>query len=311
MLSHWRADSTGNSSSSKIQLQIGDVCCSVTCDDEEVLGNLGQLYFDFLSDQPVDFSIDLHIVQRFSSHCIAEASSLGNIIRSGSNILVAYWLTDNESANQNHTVSCTLERHQFNPHFDFKIMNLLLPLSYYEACRTRYSNGCGPMLVHSCGIIRHGRLMMFSGPSDTGKTTIAKLCGNEHGQVINDEMLLVSGPDKDSDALMVQGVPIIGGVAQRLNVSAPLACVLLLKQSDRTALNRLNRTEAYLQFMRQVIAPRDFEGRTKRAMLSQVAEFSDMVTNVVPFYELEFTLNQRALWKTINKLEKSLGREGS
>jgi len=94
-------------------------------------------------------------------------------------------------------------------------------------------------------------------------------------------------------------------------VSAPLACVLLLKQSDRTALNRLNRTEAYLQFMRQVIAPRDFEGRTKRAMLSQVAEFSDMVTNVVPFYELEFTLNQRALWKTINKLEKSLGREGS
>ena len=182
-----------------------------------------------------------------------------------------------------------------------------MPSFYYTGLWKKYQDNLPAMLVHACGILRKGKLMIFTGPSETGKTTIARSCGTEHGQVVNDEMLLVSGAGINGAGLITQGVPIIGGVEQRLNVKAPLACVLMLKQAKTTSVRPLDRAEAYRRFLRQVIMPRELvRPDDNTAMLTEVARFSDLMTKTVPFYELEFTLEKDPLWKAVDEIEESL-----
>ena len=101
----------------------------------------------------------------------------------------------------------------------------------------------------------------------------------------------------------------LGDFPQGLNEVAPLGCVLLLKQSNRTLIRPLDRIEAYLRFIRQIICPAYIGQSAGRAVYTLMAEFSDEVTAAVPFYELEFTLDRDMLWETVAELEKSLGKE--
>ena len=297
------------SSNDTIQIQIGDICCSITCDDKEVLDSLYQLYNNFRSDKPADININLEVVERFSASTIKSASSQSRGMRQGSSYLAIFRLNENESET-NHRVNIMVERHQLSSSSGYKIMNLLLPPSYYTAHRIKHGDSPRAMLVHSCGILRQGQVLLFTGPSETGKTTVAQLCGSEYGQVVNDEMVLVSQPDEDSNTLFVQGVPIIGGVTQRLNVKSPLAFIILLKQSRETSFRRLSRLEAYTSFMRQVIAPRNLEQSNWSSMLLQVSQFSDSITRSVPFYELQFSLDRERLWEVIGELEESHRKDG-
>ena len=152
-------------------------------------------------------------------------------------------------------------------------------------------------------------MLLFAGPSGIGKTTIARSCGDEYGQVLNDEGVLVSRPRQHDNAVMVQGIPIIGELTQRLNVIAPLRVVLLLKQSKRTSVRRLDQMEAYIRFMRQIALPAYFGQLDKRTIYSLIAEFSDEVSRTMPFYELEFTLDRESLWEVVGELEASLDKE--
>ena len=164
------------------------------------------------------------------------------------------------------------------------------------------------MLIHACGILRGESMVIFTGPSETGKTTIARLCGSKYGKVVNDEMLLVTG-GADGGSLSIHGIPIIGGVKQRLNIKAPPVCVMMLKQAKKTSVRPLDRVEAYLRFMRQVIAPRHItEPDDINKMLTATTGFADTLTKAIPCYELAFTLEKEPLWQAVAETEASLGK---
>jgi hypothetical protein len=265
------------------------------------------LYADFLSDKPTDISIELDIIEQLSTPYIESALPPAKILKWGEYIAAICRVNGDKSASASPSIKVTVERQQFAPQLGFKIMNLLLPASYYTVHNKKHRDSLPAMLVHACGILRKGQLMIFTGPSETGKTTIARLCGNEYGEVVNDEMLLVTGEGPDGGRLMTQGVPIIGGVAQRLNVKSPPVCVLILKQAKKTSIRPLDRVEAYLRFMRQVITPRGLiEPDDNKAMLTEITRFSDEMTKAVPFYELEFTLEKEPLWRAVGEIEESL-----
>jgi len=258
----------------RIPVQIGDVCCSIDCSNSRISSHLKKIYAEFLSSDPVDINIELETIQRFRYLQVDTKPPSAKIIKSFEQISLICSVNTDKPALAGPGVRVEIERQQLNPSHGYKFMNWLLRNTYYTVHNRKPGVARSAMLVHSCGIFRKRGVIVFSGPSGIGKTTIARLCGSEHGKVINDEMLLVSKGDTDGGRLMVQGIPIIGGVTRRLNVKAPLTCVMLLKQAPRTSIRPLDRVEAYLRIMRQVVAPMDLiEPDDMKAMLTEITGF--------------------------------------
>jgi len=165
------------------------------------------------------------------------------------------------------------------------------------------------MLIHSCGILREGHVLLFTGPCETGKTTIGRLCGEDFGLLLNDEMMFLSWPRPEDHHLLAQSAPIFGELPFRMNTVAPLHSVFLLKQSQRTALRRLDRMEAYLRFLHQVVSPAGFNNHDTRTTISIMDSFADMVTKTTPFFELEFTRDRDVLWDVESGLKELMVTE--
>lgn len=109
----------------------------------------------------------------------------------------------------------------------------------YDAC-----------LVHSSGVIVDGDGFLFVGPSEAGKTTVARLSA-EH-TVLNDEMNLVEfGPD----GVRLVSTPFNGHFRDKQAGSAPLRGLLLLSQGDAHALQPIGAGEATGAVATQVAPP--------------------------------------------------------
>jgi hypothetical protein len=293
-----------NSSGHTLVLRIGSVNCALRCQDNDVYKRLKRLYHGFLTEQPADITVELEGTDRLSLDDLSAALTENkyvheeNCFRSTSQVVAGQYDL------ARHFIKITGERSLANPDLELNHLNQLLSLSYYSACKVKYDGNPPAMLVHACGILRSGQALIFTGPSEAGKTTIASLCGKRDGDVINDEMLLVSRPSQNGNGISVRSAPILGRFPSHPNVTAPLRCILMLKKSSKTLVRSLDRAEAYLRFMRQIITPAYIGQKNKRAVLSLMAEFSDAVTKAIPVYELEFSLDEKPLWQTVGEIEK-------
>jgi hypothetical protein len=304
-------DSSLPSSNNTLSLQLGSVCCALKFEDAEVYSRLKQYYQGFLTEQPADITIELEGTDRLSPDALDVALSDiiyihegGNRFRTSSQIITGQYDL------KRGMISLTGERSLVNPDMEFNHLNQLLSIAYYSACKVKYNGNPPPaFLVHACGILRHGETLVFSGSSGTGKTTIARLCSDRHGEVLNDEMLLISRRNLDGNRIVAQSAPAISKLAPRRNIAAPVRCILLLKRGDKTTVRYLDRVDAYLQFIRQIITPAYIGQRDRRAVYSLMADFSDEVTQAVPVYTLEFNLDEKSLWQIIDELEETLERE--
>jgi hypothetical protein len=285
-------------------LEIGNVNFALRCLDGDVYKRLKRFYGAFLTGSPADITVELSGTDRFKSDDLSAALADNDYIHEQN-----HFRSTSEVVAGQYDLDCgfirlTGEKGLVNPDRKCNILNQLLAMSYYSACKVKYGGPPPAMLVHACGIIRSGKAIIFAGPSEAGKTTIASLCGRRQGNVINDEMLLVSRPGQNGDGISVRSAPFLGKFTSRRAVTAPLRCILMLKKSTKTLLRCLDRTEAYTRFIRQIITPAYIGQINKRAVLSLMAEFSDIVTRAIPVYELEFNLDKKSLWQTVGGLEK-------
>jgi hypothetical protein len=268
------------------------------------LMKLKRLYNNFLTKQPADITIELEGTDRLSLEALKTAISDNryfheeNLFRSTSQLVAGQYDLARGY------IKITGEWGLVNPEMEGNHINQLLSLAYYSACKRKYDGYLPAMIMHACGVRRGGRAIIFTGPSEAGKTTIARLCGKKDGEVINDEMLLVSRPRNGGEA-NVESAPFTGRISSYRSMKAPLRCILFLKKGDKTCVSHLDRTEAYLKLMRQIITPAYIGQRDKKTILSLMSEFSDEITRAVPVYELEFNLDGKELWRMVGELEKS------
>jgi hypothetical protein len=292
-----------------LNLEVGSVRCAFRCRDTEAYTKLKRLYRKFLTRPPADITVELEGTDRLSqddlSAAVPETKYFheNNCFRSTSQIVAGQYDLEHRF------IRITGERRLANPDLPLNHLNQLFSLAYYSACKVKYGGNPPAMLVHACAILRSGQVLIFTGPSEAGKTTIARLCGKRDGEVINDEMLLVSRPDRDGNGISVRSAPILGRFPPRRNVTAPLRCIFLIKKGSKTSVRCIDKSEAYLKFMRQIITPAYIGQRDKRAILSLMADFSDQVTRAIPVYELEFNLDGESLWRVVGELEGQLARK--
>jgi hypothetical protein len=139
------------------------------------------------------------------------------------------------------------------------------------------SNG---LLIHSAGIGVDGRGMVFVGPSESGKSTIAKLAPKSY-TVLTDELSLVR---KKKGQFWVFGTPFAGFRREfGANFGAPLYAVFL-NQKDNT--NYLEPVSLSLSLKEVVSNSLLFEADPNR--MEDFMKIAEELVSAVPCYKFHF-----------------------
>jgi hypothetical protein len=106
------------------------------------------------------------------------------------------------------------------------------------------------LLLHACGVVRHGAGHVFVGPSGAGKTTVAQLAAG-YGQVLSDEnvVLRANAPGPELWSTPFWGFSTPPEIIARVRVTAPLRAVFILAQAPGFTLTPLTPGQAVLALL--------------------------------------------------------------
>jgi hypothetical protein len=148
----------------------------------------------------------------------------------------------------------------------------------------------GGFLLHASSAIRNGKAFLFSGLSEAGKTTIARLAPSDV-VLLTDEASYVRKVDGH---YVAYGTPFAGEMGEPgKNVSAPIAALYLLKKAQENRIEAVEPAEAVQRLLRNILFfAHDAE------MVRQVFESACAFVATVPVFQLSFLPDQR-VWELI------------
>ena len=142
--------------------------------------------------------------------------------------------------------------------------------------------------LHSCGIIdSSGRGHLFVGVSGAGKSTTARLWGDDAKAIVSDDRVIVR---EQGGVMRMYGTPWHGEASLSLATSAPLAGIYLLVQSQSNELRELPRAAAVARLFGCAFPP-----VYDPAAVDFTLDFLDRIAARVPVRELHFTRDRRAV----------------
>ena len=148
----------------------------------------------------------------------------------------------------------------------------------------------GGFLLHASSGVRNGKAFLFSGVSEAGKTTMARLAPPDV-TVLTDEASYVRKVDGHYFAY---GTPFAGEMGKPgKNISAPIAAVYLLKKAAENRIDKIEPAAAVQRLLRNILF---FAHQAD--LVRQVFEAACAFTAAVPVYELSFFPDQR-VWELI------------
>lgn len=136
------------------------------------------------------------------------------------------------------------------------------------------------LVVHASAIQHEGKGILFSAPSETGKTTQANLWCTEMGAtIINNDRPAVKVID---DEVYAYGTPWNGSVEECNNSYAPIAAIVMLEQATENSICKLNTNEAILKLM-----PRCFLPYYDSYLMNIAMENLENILKKIPIYLLK------------------------
>lgn len=146
----------------------------------------------------------------------------------------------------------------------------------------------GGVLFHSSFIDRQGKGILFTAPSETGKSTQAALWETLRGvEIINGDRSVVRATE---EGIFACGVPFAGSSRIFKNRTLPLEAIIYLKQAPVTTIRRLRGAEAFRRI---------WEGCSINAWdaedLRLASETVLRVIGAVPVFELSCTPDESAV----------------
>ena len=148
----------------------------------------------------------------------------------------------------------------------------------------------GGFLLHASSAVRNGKAFLFSGVSEAGKTTMARLAPPDVA-LLTDEMSYVRKVDGQYFAY---GTPFAGELGEPgKNISAPIAAVYLLKKAPENRIDEVEPAVAIQRILRNILF---FAHQPE--LVRQVFEAACAFVAAVPIYQLSFFPDQR-VWELI------------
>jgi hypothetical protein len=151
-------------------------------------------------------------------------------------------------------------------------------------------------LVHSSGVIKDGQGYLFVGPSEAGKSTVARL--SSEYQVINDEINIVNwkGP-----VTMLEGTPFNGLFRDKSQGKAPLKGVFLLNQAPFHGVEKVSGGKAIKILANEIIPPIGLNEELDSLTYGKMIDAAQDIFKCVTFYRMDF-LPDRGFWDILSSL---------
>lgn len=188
-----------------------------------------------------------HVVaEKFQEHTYNDMDDKGNIIISiynrNDNILYGkLWICRDYSC-------ATIELLETNIHYMSATFDYLL--FYVFQIKLLFSNGIN---IHAAAIEYNNEGILFTAPSQTGKTTQAKLWEmHEDAKIINGDRPIITISESK---IFVNGSPWSGSDPVYRNVSYPIKAIVLLQQSLVNRVLKLAPKEAFIEMISEVFVP--------------------------------------------------------
>lgn len=148
----------------------------------------------------------------------------------------------------------------------------------------------GGFLLHASSAVRNGKAFLFSGVSEAGKTTMARLAPSD-AEVLTDEASYVRNMD---GRYFAYGTPFAGELGlPGKNISAPISALYLLKKGSENRLDKIAPAEAVGRLLRNILF---FAHQPE--LVRDVFEAACAFAAAVPVFQLTFFPDQR-VWELI------------
>ena len=148
----------------------------------------------------------------------------------------------------------------------------------------------GGFLLHASSAVRNGKAFLFSGLSEAGKTTMARLAPPDV-HLLTDEVSYVRRLD---DQYLACGTPFAGELGEPgENISAPIAAIYLLEKAPCNKIDPIDTAQAVRRLLRNILFFAHDEELVRLVFESACASVA-----AVPVYQLSFFPDQR-VWDLI------------
>lgn len=152
------------------------------------------------------------------------------------------------------------------------------------------------LILHCAYVEYQGEAILFSAPSETGKTTQANLWERFRGaRTVNGDRALVR---KTGGRWCAEGWPVCGSSGVCENRALPIRAVVMLSQAPADRADRLTPMKAFAQIYSQITVNRWDASANLRAMA-----LIEQLATEIPVFHLACTMDETA----VETLEMSLG----
>jgi len=146
---------------------------------------------------------------------------------------------------------------------------------------------CGYLPIHASAILYRDEVILFSAPSQTGKSTHAKIWMNTFDDVelLNDDKPLLKLEDNQ---IMVYSSPFSGKTSINQNRYAPLKSIIFLRQGLTNIVSIMTDEVMIENLMRNILRP------DRTDLWDQVLSKISKLMNEIPIYQIEATMDSEA-----------------
>ena len=258
-----------------VVVEIGGVPIALQTSNPEFIHILRQRFGDFFQPHATpefEFSIDLTSPDTFNPDADAQVWMRDGEWRMERGDFHARWNPDKRSGHV---------RQSPNPYSIDSVLRLVHTLLLARS---------GGFLLHASSGIRNSKAFLFSGVSEAGKTTIARLAPPDV-QLLTDEVSYIR---RSESQYIACGTPFAGELGEPgKNVSAPIAALYLLAKAPANSIEPIQPAEAIRNLMRNTLFFAH-DPELIRLVFGAVCAFVD----AIPVFRLSFFPDQR-VWDLI------------